>query len=122
MRRLKLPALLLLASLASGCEIVWTVPPARGRVLDSRSEQPISFATVTRIATDTTNQTVSDANGDLHFRGKRSIHVFPFGDVIAAASYRIEAGGYQALETNRTGWGSMSGLRHDFGEITLSPR
>ena len=116
-------AVILLPVATSGCESVWTVPPASGRVLDSHSRQPIVGASVTRIAmSGTTNQTTSDAEGCFRFRGKHSVQVFPFGAVLAWATYRIESPGYQMVETNRTGYGSISGLRHEFGEIPLSPR
>ena len=120
---LKFGALTLLLIATSGCEMVWTIPPASGRVLDSRSRQPVVGASVTRIAmSGTTNQTVADADGRFHFRGKHSVQVIPFGDVLAWATYRIEASGYQMVETNRTGYGSVSGLRHEFGDIQLSPQ
>ena len=103
--------------------MVWTVPPASGRVLDSRSHHPVVGASVTRIAmSGTTNQITSDAEGRFHFRGKRSVQVFPFGDMLAWATYRIESPGYRMVETNRTGYGSISGLPHELGEIQLSPR
>ncbi len=107
----------------SGCEVIWTVPPASGRIFDSRSQQPVAGASVTRVAmSGATNQTTSDVDGRFKFRGKRSVQVFPFGDALAWASYRVEAAGYQVVETNRPGYGSVSELRHDFGEIQLSPR
>jgi len=113
----KMGALLLLLIITSGCEIVWTVPPASGRVLDSRSRQPVAGASVTRIAmSGTTNQTTSNADGRFYFRGKHSVQVFPFGDVCAWATYRFDATGYQTVETNRIVYGSASGLRHDFGK------
>ena len=118
---LKFGALLVLLIATSGCEMVWTIPPASGRVLDSRSRQPVIGASVTRFS-GTTNQTTSDTDGRFQFRGKHSVQIFPFGDVVAWATYRIEASGYQTVETNRAGYGSVSGLRHEFGEIQLSPR
>ena len=120
---LKFGALALLLIATSGCEMVWTVPPASGRVLDPHSRQPVVGASVTRFAmSGRTNQTVADADGRFHFRGKHSVQVFPFGDVLARATYRVEAPGYQMVETNRTGYGSQSGLRHEFGDILLSPQ
>jgi hypothetical protein len=119
----KLGALMFVLIIASGCEVIWTAPPASGRVLDSRSNRSIAGASVARIAiSGTTNQTISDADGHFKFRGKRSVQMFPFGDALAWATYRIEAAGYQSVETNRAGYGSINGLRHEFGEIPLSPK
>ena|SRR5258706_8756548 len=119
----RIAPLILLLIATSGCEMVWAVPPGSGRVLDSRSHQPVVGASVTRVAlSGTTNQTASDADGRFHFRGKHSVQVFPFGDVLAWATYRVEASGYQTVETSRASYGSVSGLRHEFGEIQLSPR
>ena len=115
-------ALLALLIVATGCEVIWTVPPARGHVVDLHSRQPVPGASVTRIRmSGVTNQTVTDANGNFKFRGKRSVQVFPFGDALAWATYRIEAAGYETVETNRPGFGSMNGLRHYFEEIELPP-
>lgn len=69
-----------------------------------------------------TNHTIADADGRFYFRGKHSVQVFPFGDVLAWATYRVEASGYQMVETNRTGYGSQSGLKHEFEYILLSPQ
>ena len=122
-RMFTLAALMLILVVTSGCEVIWTVPPASGRVLDARSRQPVAGASVTRITmSGATNQTASDTAGHFDFRGKRSVQVFPFGDVLAWASYRIEATGYQTIETNRTGYGSVNELRHEFGEIQLLPK
>lgn len=107
----------------SGCEMIWIVPPANGRVLDSRSQRPIADATITRVSmSGQTNQTTSNVEGQFKFHGKRSVQIIPFGDVLAWATYRIEAPDYQTVETNRAGYGSVNGLRHEFGEIRLSPK
>ena len=120
---LRLVTLVFILIVTSGCEIIWTAPPASGRVLDSRSQQPIIGATITRTSmSGTTTQTTSDVDGHFKIRGKRSVQVFPFGDALAWATYRIEATGYETIETNRTGYGSVNGLQHSFREILLLPK
>jgi hypothetical protein len=121
LRMFRLGTLMFVLIMTSGCEFIWTVPPARGRVVDSRSQQPVAGAQITRMSYST-NRTTSAPDGRFRFRGRRSVQFFPFGDALAWASYRIEATGYLIIETNRYGYGSVSGLRHDFGKIQLSPK
>ena len=117
-------ALMLIALLSAGCETYWVVPPANGRVVDARSRQPIAQAEVTRVCEDAPAQTTTDSNGRFKFRGKRTIQLALGDPVCTPASYRIEAKGYETVETNGVGFGTaqQNGLRHDIGEIQLTPR
>jgi hypothetical protein len=117
--------LLLIALLAtSGCESVWVVPPATGRVVDARSHQPVAKAEVIRICADAPANTKTDTDGYFTFRGKHALQLALGDPLCAPASYRIEAAGYQAAETNVFAFGmaNQSGLRHNLGEISLTPK
>jgi hypothetical protein len=116
-------ALLIALSLTSGCETVWIVPPATGRVVDSISRKPIAQADVTRVCDDVQANTKSDAAGCFKFRGKRTIG-FAIGDTMSQQiTYYVVATGYQVFRTNRIGFGmaNQSGLRHDLGNIAMTP-
>jgi len=60
--------LLLGLVLTTGCEMVYVVPPANGRVVDARSHQPLAQADVTRIHADAPAKTKTDAKGYFRFR------------------------------------------------------
>ena len=120
----KLGALLIALVLTNGCEMVWVVPPANGRVVDAHSGQPVFNAAVTRVCPDAPAETATDTGGSFSFRGKRRLQV-AFGDTICAPhSYRIEAAGYQIVDTNcfPGGWASVSGLRDVLGTIQIAPK
>lgn len=120
----KLVALLVALVLTSGCEMVWVVPPASGRVVDARSGQPVSHAAVTRVCTDAPAKTMTDTDGSFRFHGKRRLQV-AFGDTICTPhSYRIEVTGYQSVDTNcfPFGWASVSGLRDNLGDVQIAPK
>ena len=120
----KLGLLLIALLVTSGCESVWVVPPANGRVVDIRSRHPVAQAEVTRVSTDAPAKTKTDANGYFKFRGKRTLQVALGDPLCAPASYRIEAAGYQSVETNGFvfDWANQSGLRHNLGEIQIAPK
>jgi hypothetical protein len=110
--------------LTTGCEMVYVVAPAKGRVVDARSHQPVAQADVTRIHAYAPAATKTDAKGYFRFRGKRHLQV-AFGDpVLSRVAYRIEAAGYDAVETNQFhGWSAnQSGLRDNFGTIQIFPK
>ena len=117
-------AFLLIALLATGCETYWVVPPANGRVVDARSRQPIAQAEVTRVCENAQAETTTDSDGYFQFRGKRTIQLSEGDAECTPASYRIEAKGYETVETNGVAFGSpkQSGLRCNLGEIQLVPR
>jgi hypothetical protein len=120
----KLGLLAIGLTLTSGCESVWVVPPAGGRVVDIRSQRPIPEAQVTRVCVDAPAKTKTDSSGYFEFQGKRKLQV-PFGDPLTTpASYRIEAAGYVSTETNgpNFGWANQRDLRHNLGEIRMQPR
>lgn len=114
--------LLLTLILTSGCEVVCTVLPVDGRVVDAGSQLPIAHASVTRICAGTPAKTRTDAGGYFKFHGKRQLQL-AIGDTIRLpTSYHIEAVGYQSIETNTFGWGwatTYDKTAH-FGEIPLS--
>src|SRR4051794_36938151 len=60
----KLALLMVVLALTSGCEMIQTVPPARGRVVEAGSGKPISHAEVVRVCSDTTKKTTTDKHGD----------------------------------------------------------
>jgi hypothetical protein len=122
MNKLSLLFFVLLA--ATGCESVWVVPPANGQVVDARSGKPVAQAQVTRMCADASAKTKTDVNGYFKFHGQRAWRV-AFGDPLCApASYRIDVVGYQSVETNgfAFGWANQSGLRHNLGEIQITPK
>jgi hypothetical protein len=105
------------------CQVIWRELPASGRVVDSRSHQPVVGATITQIdSSDVTNRTTSDSDGRFMLPGRRGVIVFPFNEGVVYANYRIEAIGYQLFTTNRSVYGPVIDDRHDFGEIQLSPK
>lgn len=116
--------LLLCIGLTIGCEMVYVVPPASGRVVDARSRQPVACAEVTRVHAEAPAKTTTDAKGYFRFHGKRHVQVSMGDPVLSAAAYRIEAPGYQTLETNRHHgvWANQSGLRDEFGTIQMIPK
>jgi hypothetical protein len=65
-------ALLLGLLLTSGCEMVYVVPPATGRVVDASSHQPVKLAQVTRLHADAPAQTKTDAAGSQKSSGVRN--------------------------------------------------
>jgi len=117
--------LLLGLVLTTGCELLWRVPPANGRVVDIRSQQPIASAVVTRVCAEAPAKTATDAEGQFRFRGKRALQFFYFGDTLTTpASYRVEAIGYQSFQTNGVRyWANHSRMfPHSLGEIHLKPK
>lgn len=117
-------ALLLGLSLTSGCELVYVVPPGTGQVLDARTQKPVAQAEVIRVYARAPATTKTDANGCFRFRGKRHLQVALGDPVLSPAVYRIEAAGYQSIETNRLHglWANQSGLRDDFGTLRIIPK
>lgn len=117
-------ALLIVVLVTSGCESVWVVPPANGHIVDARSGKPIPHAEVTRICTDAPAKTKTDTHGYFKFRGKRRLEVAMGDPLCAPASYRIDAVGYQSIETNgfAFGWANQSSLRHNLGDIQIAPK
>ena len=121
MHRLALP---LLAVFLTGCQIGWVVPPADGRVVDSRSLRPVGLAEVTRTSIDsrpTTSKT--DPDGYFSFRGKRELQSAVGVRVPPQATYHITATGYQSVSTNGFAFGGSNakGLRHSLGDIQIQP-
>ena len=116
--------LLLGLVLTSGCEMVYVVPPANGRVVDVSSGQPVAKADVTREHADAPAKTKTNAKGYFKFHGKRHLQVALGDPVLIPASYRIEAVGYYSFQTNRfIGlWANRSGLRDDLGTIQITPK
>src|SRR5258706_5287599 len=49
--------------LTTGCELVYVVPPADGRIVDARSHEPVVQADVTRIHAEAPAKTKTDAKG-----------------------------------------------------------
>jgi hypothetical protein len=113
-------ALLPLLACATGCQVVWVVPPADGRVVDAGSGQPIEDAVIVRTHEHASVNAKSDRNGFFKFHGKRTLAVPVGALVVTQVSYRIEASGYQAAETN---WSLClahnHALRHHLGEVHL---
>jgi hypothetical protein len=116
--------LLVSIDLTIGCEMVYVVPPASGCIVDARSQQPVARAEVTRVHAEAPAKTTTDAKGCFSFHGRRHVQVALGDPVLSAATYRIEAPGYQTLETNRLHslWANESGLRDEFGTIQMIPK
>jgi hypothetical protein len=120
----KLGLVLIASFVTSGCESVWIVPPSNGRVVDARSRQPVVQAAITRVCKQAPAKTKTDADGHFNLRGKRRLQI-ALGDTLCApVSYRIEAAGYQSVETNRFAfrWANQSGMRDNLGEIQIVPK
>jgi hypothetical protein len=116
-------ALLLIFIVTNGCKVIWRELPASGRIVNTRSHQPITGATITQIDSNlVTNQTTSDANGRFKLPGKRGVMVLPYGNNVVYANYRIEATGYQIFTTNRAVYGPVTDDQHNFGELQLLPK
>jgi hypothetical protein len=102
---------------------VWIVPPASGRVVDARTGQPVSHATVTRVCADAPAKTATHSNGSFRFHGKWRLEV-ALGDALCEPhSYLIEAAGYESISTNcfTYGWASTA-LRDNLGEVRITPK
>ena len=113
---------MLVFGLTSGCEMIQTVPPARGRVVDSRSGQPVPGAVVTRTGDGPSKHKATNPDGAFHFRGKWRMQV-ALGDTIRPGrSYLIEANGYRAFETNRVTfrWANQGSETDDLGTIAIT--
>jgi hypothetical protein len=110
--------------LTSGCEMVCVVPPATGRVVDARSQQPVPQAEVIRVHVEAPATTKTDAKGYFRFRGKRHLQVALGDPVLSPATYRVEVASYQSIETNRLHgiWANQSGLTDDFGTLQIVPK
>jgi hypothetical protein len=120
----KLAALMVVLWLTSGCEMIQTVPSARGRVIDAASGQPISHAVVVRNCSDASKKKITDSDGEFKFHGKWRLQV-ALGDTIRPPrSYLIEASGYGSFETNRVtfGWANQGSERDDLGTIAIAPQ
>src|SRR5256885_11827734 len=116
-------ALLTILACAPGCQVVWVVPPADGRVVGARSGQPIENAVIVRTHEHASESAKSDRNGFFKFHGKRTLAVPVGALVVTQVSYRIEALGYQAAETNwRLCLAHNHALRHHLGEVHLPQR
>ena len=103
--------------------MVYVVPPASGRVVDARSQQPVPQAEVIRVHVEAPARTKTDAKGCFRFRGKRHLQVALGDPVLPPATYRVEAAGYESIETNGLHgiWANQSGLRDDFGTLQIAP-
>ncbi len=116
---------LLLPLLAlTGCEQAWIVPPAKGTLVDARTGKPIARAQVTRVSREAPAQTTTDASGHFRLAGKRATEAAYDHPIAVPASYRIEAAGYQPVETNTLvcEWDHISRLKARFGAIPLEPK
>jgi hypothetical protein len=120
----RLGPLLLCLLVMTGCELVYVVPPASGRVVDARTQQPVASTKVTRVHAEAPAKCNTDAEGRFRFHGKRHLEVALGDPVLSPASYRFEAPGYIGVETNRFHglWANQKGLRDDFGTIQLMPK
>lgn len=117
----KLTALLMIPLLAGGCEMIQTVPSARGRVIDAASGQPVVHAVVVRTSDSASKKKITNAHGEFNFRGKWRLQV-ALGDTIRTpCSYLIEANGYCSFETNRflTGFANEGSVVDDLGPIPI---
>src|SRR5262245_39829842 len=93
-------ALLLIVAMTSGCEIIQSVPGARGRVIDAPSGQPIAHAEIVRTCSGESKKQTTSADGEFHFHGRWRLQV-ALGDTLRPPrSYVIEATGYQSFSTN----------------------
>jgi len=100
----------------------WIAPPASGRVVGAQTKQAVTNATVTRFApNDITARTRTDTEGRFELAGVRKLRWFHL-DRAAAATYRVEALGYQKFEMRKGGCAFRKNLRHDFGEIRLEQK
>jgi hypothetical protein len=120
----KLVVLIAVLALTSGCEMIQTVPSARGHVIDAVSGKPVAHAEVVRECSGASKKTTTDKNGDFSFHGRCRLQV-ALGDTIRPSrSYHIEAGGYQSFETNRFtfGWANQGSERDDLGVIAIAPK
>jgi len=125
---LKFGTSILALLLVSGCGDVpfphkeWVSPPASGRVIDATTYQPIAKGSVTRFKPSVAAATTrTDLNGRFDLFGckqTRWLHL----DRGALVSYRVEAFGYKVIETNLGGWAYARDLRHDLGDVLLSPQ
>jgi hypothetical protein len=122
---IRLTALLVVVGMTSGCELIQSVPGARGRVIDVRSGQPIAHAAVVRTCSGVPKKKTTNADGEFHFYGRWRLQV-ALGDTLRPPrSYVIEAGGYQSLSTNCVsfGWATCcKGETDDFGTIAVTPK
>ena len=84
----------------SGCEIVCVVPPANGRVLDSRTGQPIHHALVTRTGDEATSHTKTRRDGTFSFFGKHRVEIALGDRILPPNSYEFNAVGYEKFTTN----------------------
>jgi|SRR5690348_16739823 len=125
-----LTVLMLLPTL-TGCVIFphgeLVAPPARGRVLDSETLEPVPHSKVVRRIgrLDRNRETFTDGQGDFVFKKDKDLKWLLMVDYAAnQIHYRIEAGGYRPFETNLYGGGSFyrGTLPHDIGEVLLQRR
>ena len=122
---IRLTALLAIVGMTSGCEIIQSVPGARGRVVDAQSGQPIAHAAVVRTCSGSSKKKTTNGEGEFHFHGRWRLQV-ALGDTIRPPrSYVITAGGYRSFSTNCVshGWATCcNGETDDFGAIAVTPQ
>jgi len=119
----KLVSLIFVLVLTGGCEMVQTLPPARGRVVDAGSLSPLPHAEVVRVWHDISRKTTTDADGCFRFHGKWRLQVALGDPLRAPRSYRVAASGYRTFETNcvTIGWATFSET-DDLGTIFVTPQ
>ena len=116
---------LLVALLAtSGCEVIFTAPPAKGRIVDARSGQPIRHATVTRICAEAPGKATTGKDGMFYMGGKWHFQVAIGCSMCADYSYLIEATNHQSIKTTYTKFPGADphGTSDDLGVIQLAPK
>ena len=122
---LRIGALLALCLVMTGCvspHREWVAPPASGRVIDAQTRQVVTHALVARFEpAQIAVQAQTNPDGRFEFAGVRAIRWLHL-DRAAAASYRVEAAGYQVFEIRDGGWAFRKDLKHDLGEIELRQR
>jgi hypothetical protein len=116
--------LIAVLALTSGCEMIQTVPSARGHVIDAVSGKPVSHAEVVRVCSGTSKKTTTDTGGDFSFHGRWRLQVALGDTVRLSRSYHVEAAGYQRFETNRFtfGWANQGSEKDDLGAIAITPK
>ena len=114
--------LIVALALTSGCEMIQTVPTARGRVVDAASGQPISHAMVVRTYSGASKREMTNSEGEFQFNGKWRLQI-ALGDTIRPPrSYLIEVKEYRSFETNRIkfGWANQGSETDDLGTIAIA--
>lgn len=121
---MKLATLIAVLILTSGCEMIQTVPSARGHVMDAVSGKPVAHAEVVRECSGATKKTTTDKDGDFSFHGSWRLQVALGDTKRPSRSYHVEAKGYQSFETNRFtfGWANQGSEIDNLGAIAIAPK